>query len=84
MGAVSALLFAARNTSISLIVLDSPFKDFAQLLKEYINRFKVRRRDLHKLNLHRLFQFYLVATFTKSFEEQSYKKPALILSKSLD
>jgi len=41
MGAVSALLFASRNTSISLIVLDSPFKDFAQLLKEYINRFKV-------------------------------------------
>jgi len=41
MGAVSALLFASRNTSISLIVLDSPFKDFAQLLKEYISRFKV-------------------------------------------
>jgi len=41
MGAVSALLFASRNTSISLIVLDSPFKDFAQLLKEYINRFKI-------------------------------------------
>jgi len=41
MGAVSALMHASRNSSLSLIILDSPFKDLSVLLKEYINKFKI-------------------------------------------
>lgn len=41
MGAVSTLLYASRNSSISVIILDSPFKDLSELLKEYINKFKL-------------------------------------------
>ena len=41
MGAVASLLFAASEPSLRLLVLDSPFMDLSQLMKEYIDRFKV-------------------------------------------
>ena len=45
MGAVASLLFAASDPDprLRLLVLDSPFTDLSQLMKEYIDRFKVRQ-----------------------------------------
>ncbi len=46
MGAVTSLLFAASDPdpNIRLLILDSPFTDLSQLMKEYIDRFKVRKK----------------------------------------
>ena len=42
MGAVSAILFTARTNCISVLVLDSPFPDFISLIRDYIQRVKVK------------------------------------------
>ena len=57
MGAVTSLLFAASDPdpNIRLLILDSPFTDLSQLMKEYIDRFKVRKRELWDLDIN-LFQ----------------------------
>jgi len=42
MGAIAALLFTSHNHSASLIILDSPIKDFSDIINEYITRVKVK------------------------------------------
>jgi len=41
MGAVSSLLFASSSPEISFLILDSPFQDLSQILKEYIDKYKI-------------------------------------------
>lgn len=41
MGAIAALLFAAHNHSAAFLIIDSPIKDFSDIINEYITRVKI-------------------------------------------
>ncbi len=41
MGAIAALLFAAHNHNAAFLVIDSPIKDFSDIINEYMSRVKI-------------------------------------------
>jgi len=41
MGAIAALLFAAHNHTAAFLIIDSPIKDFSDIINEYITRVKI-------------------------------------------
>jgi len=48
MGAIASLLFASHNNSASFIIVDSAFKDFSDVLNEYMDRVKIIPNALGK------------------------------------